>query len=526
MPTILSVKPTNSALIMPAIFGSRSRSGRQACLKRYGGSARKVYYRRLASYGRPPISNDKYSSSSSNVFRMTTEKPLSTVSIDVDTASYSNVRRYLKDGLRPPVDAVRVEDFINYFKYNYPEPESGEIFSMTAECAPCPWNTDNKLLLIGLKGREMIKDKKKVSSNYVFLIDISGSMSSQNKLPLLKRSLNLMIDNLSKNDRIAIVTYASNTRILMDAVSGKDKKSIRETVDTLSAGGCTYGESGIKLAYRVAEKNFIKGGNNRVILATDGDFNVGVTNNEELKQLVIKKKQSGVFLTVIGMGAGNLNDAMMETISNHGNGNYFYIDSFKEARKVFTTDLDKNLFTIAKDVKIQIEFNPAFVAEYRLIGYENRVMKKEDFNNDKKDAGEIGCGHTVTYLYEIVPGNGTSRSSVDPLKYQKTKPKPIIKPINSKEMFTLKLRYKKPEEETSRLLEFPVRYKTIATKSPGKNFNMAAASAAFAMRLREPNANTYDFDTILRQIASAKGKDQFGYRSEFSSLVKNAEAIY
>jgi uncharacterized protein YegL len=384
MPTILKVKPTNSALIMPSLFRMRSGSGRKACLKRYGGSVRKIYYRRLPVYGQPPVSNDKYSSSFSNIFRMTTENPLSTVSIDVDTASYSNTRRYLKDGLLPPSAAVRVEDFINYFKYDYPEPESGENFSLTAECAPCPWNTDNQLLLIGLKGREMIKEKKKVSSNYVFLIDVSGSMSSHNKLPLLKRSLNLMIDKLSKNDRIAIVTYASNTRVLMDAVSGKNKISIRKAVDSLSAGGCTYGESGIKLAYRVAEENFIKGGNNRVILATDGDFNVGVTDNKELKELVIKKKKSGVFLTVIGMGSGNLNDSMMETISNHGNGNYFYIDSFKEARKVFTTDLDKNLFTIAKDVKIQVEFNPVFVAEYRLIGYENRVMKKRTSITIKK----------------------------------------------------------------------------------------------------------------------------------------------
>jgi len=387
-------------------------------------------------------------------FQSVTDHPLSTFSIDVDTAGYANVRRFLTRNQMPPKDAVRIEELINYFSYDYPEPQDETPFAVITELAACPWNKEHQLVHIGLKGRR-IDTENMPASNLVFLLDVSGSMNSPDKLPLLKKGFKLLTEQLREKDRVAIAVYAGAAGLVLPSTPGNEKHTILKAIDNLQAGGSTAGAQGIKLAYRVALENFIENGNNRVILATDGDFNVGVSSDGELVRLIESKRKENIFLTVLGFGTGNLKDAKMEKLADKGNGNYAYIDNLLEAKKVLVKEMGGTLHTIAKDVKLQIEFNPAHVKAYRLIGYENRRLNKEDFNNDKKDAGELGAGHTVTALYELIPADSDEvPATVDPLKYQDSKIKPAA--LESEELMTVKLRYKKPDENKSRLITHTV----------------------------------------------------------------------
>jgi len=464
------------------------------------------------------FNTEDYNTIYENKFLDTVNNPLSTFSIDVDTASYSNVRRFLSSGTKPPVDAVRIEEMINYFKYDYPQPEGEDPFSVTTEIAPCPWNEKNKLLLIGLQG-EKIESKDLPPSNLVFLLDVSGSMDEPNKLPLIKSGFKLMVDQLREEDRVAIVVYAGAAGLVLDSTSGKDKDKILSAISNLEAGGSTAGAEGIELAYKIAKKNFIASGNNRVILATDGDFNVGVSSESELTRLIEKKRKEGIFLTVLGFGTGNIKDSKMESLADKGNGNYAYIDNIMEARKVLVNEMGSTLFTIAKDVKIQVEFNPAKVKSYRLIGYENRLLAKEDFNNDLVDAGELGAGHSVTALYEIVTEDSdVETSSVDKLKYQESTL------IPSDEIATLKLRYKKPGGDESKLLTYTIGDQNIKD-SLSNNMKIASTVAEFGMLLRDSQyKGTANYDAVL-QRANEVQNDDTGYWKEFIGMVRKAASM-
>ena len=509
-----------------------------------------------------------------NVFLPARETPLSTFSIDVDTASYAIVRRFLNDNQRPPSGAVRIEELLNYFTYDYPQPKGDVPFSATMEVAACPWAPEHRLVRIGLKGREIPKDQRP-PSNLVFLIDVSGSMNMPIKLPLLKQSLGLLIDQLREQDQVAIVVYAGNSGCVLEPTH--DKAAMREAIGRLEAGGSTNGASGIQLAYQIAQRSFIKGGTNRIILATDGDWNVGITNQESLLEMIAQKAKSGVFLTALGFGMDNLNDSMLVKLADRGNGNYAYIDTLVEAKKVFVEQLSSTLVTIAKDVKIQVEFNPAQVGAYRLVGYEKRLLAKEDFNNDKKDAGEIGAGHTVTALYEIVPaGQETSQlAMVDKLKYQSPSddasakpappspepaPKDAEKPSNPtpaaapaagaavplpkletpvsanrgeplpasvrKELMTLKLRYKAPDGDKSKLLEFPLTDPGTTWEKSSPDFRFAAAVAGYGMLLRDSNyRGQATWQSVAEWAHEGLGPDASGYRTEFLSLLEKAKAL-
>jgi Ca-activated chloride channel family protein len=454
------------------------------------------------------------------------QQPLSTFSIDVDKASYSNVRRFINNGQLPPIDAVRTEELINYFNYDYPEPKDEHPFSVTAELSTCPWNANHQLLHIGLKGKEIPKENLP-SSNLVFLLDVSGSMNSPNKLPLLKQSFNMLVNELRPGDRVAIVVYAGAAGLVLESTSGKNKAKILESLDRLSAGGSTAGGEGLQLAYKVARENFIDGGNNRIILATDGDFNVGSSSNAEMERLIEKEREHGVFMTVLGFGMGNYKDDKMEIIADKGNGHYAYIDNIQEARKVMVSEFAGTLFTIAKDVKFQLEFNPKRVKSYRLIGYENRLLNDEDFNDDKKDAGEMGAGHTVTALYEIIPaGSDENTNRIDPLKYQTEKNVKNVKPDISSELLTIKLRYKKPDGDKSILMERPVQGVLMDFEESSENLRFTAAIAEFGMLLRDSEyLNDVDFDHMLKIAQSARGEDEEGYRGEFIKLAKTAKSL-
>lgn len=471
---------------------------------------------------RRPVSTEQYDSIYENQLINVAYEPLSTFSIDVDNASYTNIRRFLNNNQLPPADAVRIEEMINYFTYDYPQPGWGKPFSITTYASTCPWNPNHQLVQIGIQGKSM--DEKHVpKSNLVFLIDVSGSMASNDKLPLLQQSLNMMVDQLSENERVAIVVYAGNAGLVLNSTPGSDKWTIKQAINNLSAGGSTAGGAGIQLAYSIAQQNFINGGNNRVILATDGDFNVGVSSDNELVSIIESKRHQGIFLTVLGFGTGNLKDSKMEKIADKGNGNYFYIDTLNEGRKVLVQELGSTLFTIAKDVKLQVEFNPQQVKAYRLIGYENRTMAAQDFNDDTKDAGELGAGHTVTALYEIVPNypfNGSNTSGVDPLKYQ-TNNNWFV----NGEMLTVKLRYKDPNGSTSKLIKHTVN-KNQLTNQPHANFRFASAVAEFGLLLRQSQFNGYaNYDHVLTRARSALHSDPYGYKSEFISLVKKAKQL-
>lgn len=454
-----------------------------------------------------------------NDFLQAIDNPLSTFSIDVDTASYSNVRRFLNYNQLPPKDAVRIEEMVNYFSYNYPQPAAGEPFSVTTKVGACVWNNGHKIVLIGLQGKA-VDLQQLPPSNLVFLLDVSGSMNQPNKLPLLQSAFRLLAGQLRPQDKVSIVTYAGAAGLVLDSASGDQKNKVLDAIDNLRAGGSTAGSAGIQLAYEIAKKNFIKDGNNRVILATDGDFNVGVSSDGELTRMIEEKRDDGIFLTVLGFGMGNYKDAKMEKLADKGNGNLAYIDNLLEAKKVFVTQLTGTLFTIAKDVKIQVEFNPAQVKAYRLIGYENRMLKKEDFNDDKKDAGEIGAGHTVTALYEIVPADSKEAfSNVDPLQYQK------VSVAQSDDLLTVKLRYKEPDADESKLIT-----KTISCKekpvSADADFEFATAVVEFGLVLRDSQyKGTASYQDVLQRAKAAKGKDADGYRAEFIKLVEIAQML-
>ncbi len=466
--------------------------------------------------------NESYNIIRENDFRDVSKNPLSTFSVDVDRASYSNIRRYINSGNLPPVDAVRIEEMINYFNYDYPNPANNLPFSIYTELASCPWNKDNLLLHIGLQGKK-IKMDHLPPSNIVFLIDVSGSMSDYNKLPLLKSSLKLLLENLKTQDRVAMVVYAGSSGLVLPSTSCSEKQVIIDALENLEAGGSTAGGAGLKLAYQVANENFIKNGNNRIILATDGDFNVGQTSNSEMERFIEKEREKGISISVLGFGMGNYKDDKMEIIANKGNGNYAYIDNLLEAKKVLVNEFGGTLFTIAEDVKFQLEFNPKQVSEYRLIGYENRLLNEEDFENDKKDAGEIGAGHTVTALYEIIPANNKENAKKE-LKYQTFKL--TDKALNNNELTIIKLRYKNPGERKSKLIEHIVKNTPLEYINTSDNFRFSASIVKFGMLLRNSKYlgnTTWDSAYVLAK--NSKGEDLEGYRGEMLRLLKSAELL-
>lgn len=461
--------------------------------------------------------------------RVATE-PLSTFSIDVDTGSYTNVRRFLASGQLPPADAVRIEEFVNYFDYNYPS-QTEKPFAVYSEIAPSPLDKEHYLLKLGVKTRDI--KQSDAAWNLVFLVDVSGSMQPENRLPLVQRSLHLLADKMRAQDHVSIVTYAGDSRVALESTVGSDKAKIHSAIDSLSSGGSTNGSGGISMAYQMAEKNKVAGGVNRIILATDGDFNVGVTSFDDLVRMVEQKRESGITLTTIGVGEGNYQEATMEQLADKGNGNYFYLDGFKEARKVFETDLTANMEVVAKDVKLQVEFNPGQVKEYRLIGYDNRKLRKEDFANDRIDAGEIGAGHIVTALYEFVPAKGQLAEKLDTeLRYQKESPKEEKKvevPANvTSELAFVKIRFKEPEGSTSKLLEFPIDSTHIKSdaKDTSDDFRFAAAVSYFGALLRHSQfVGSYTFADVVTLAQAARGEDKQGLRQEFIEMVKNAAAV-
>ncbi len=475
----------------------------------------------------PDFNTESYAHIEENAFRSVADHPLSTFSIDVDRASYSNLRRFVTQGQRPPIDAVRIEEMINYFHYDYPDARGEHPFSVTTDMMAAPWNPAHRLVRIGVQGRR-IDMSDAPPSNLVFLLDVSGSMNSPDKLPLLKQAFRMLANELRTQDRIAIVVYAGAAGLVLESTPGSEKETILEALNSLEAGGSTAGGAGIRLAYQIAQENFIEGGNNRIVLATDGDFNVGASSDSEMIRLIEQKREQGTFLTVLGFGTGNLQDSKMEQIADHGNGNYAYIDSPLEARKVLVTEMGGTLLTIAKDVKIQAEFNPQYVSEYRLVGYENRLLANEDFNDDTKDAGELGAGHSVTVLYEVVPvGTHGRAGSVDPLRYAS----PVENSRRSRtdnvdasgEMLFVKLRYKAPNGDRSKLITHPILMDDVREST---DLRFAAAVAGFGMLLRESeHAGDLSLSDVVQLAEAGLGEDDKGYRSEFLRLVERVRTL-
>lgn len=489
----------------------------------------------LPSRYRQDFDTATYDHVSENPFLPAATNPLSTFSIDVDTASYSNVRRFINSGSLPPKDAVRVEEMINYFSYDYREPEADKPFSIDLDATACPWDPTHRLLRIGLKAREVASENRP-ASNLVFLLDVSGSMTPPERLPLVKQAMRLLVDKLTEKDRVAIVIYAGGSGLALQSTTGDRKETILQALEDLKAGGSTNGAEGIELAYKVAADNFVKGGVNRIILATDGDFNIGVTNQGDLIRLIEAKAKSGVFLSVLGVGTDNLKDSTMQKLADKGNGNYAYLDSIDEARKVLVQQVNGTLMTVAKDVKIQVEFNPARVASYRLIGYEKRMLRKEDFKDDKVDAGEIGAGHTVTALYEVVPaGTGAtdlaaSVPPVDPLKYQASGAVPPatarVDPKSSQEMVTVKLRHKKPDGDTSELTERSFVDNGSKFENAAPDLKFAAAVAEFGMILRDSQfKGKGTIGAVIEWALEGKGRDAAGYRAGFIELARKTQTL-
>ncbi|MEO0375450.1 MAG: VWA domain-containing protein [Cyanobacteria bacterium P01_A01_bin.17] len=518
----------------PAPF-SRSQPLTEQKSRAIGSRTRAIQKPSLSPRPLPPINGDidrthppgtfnteEYDRINENPFQRPTQAPLSTFSIDVDTASYSNVRRFVRQGQLPPKDAVRLEEMINYFSYDYPQPEGDQPFSVTTEVATTPWNAKNKLVQVGLKGKELTTQQP---SNLVFLMDVSGSMRRANKLPLVKKSLCQLVQQLDGQDKVSIVVYAGNAGVVLEPTPGSQKTKIMEAINRLEAGGTTAGGEGIVKAYDLAKRNLLKDGNNRVILATDGDFNVGVSSDAELERLIEKKRDEGIFLTVLGFGTGNYKDAKMELLADKGNGNYAYLDNILEAQKVLVHDLRSTLFTIAKDVKIQVEFNPDKVQAYRLIGYENRLLRAEDFNDDRKDAGEIGSGHTVTALYEVIPAGvetDIELPDVDPLKYQK----PQISDSGSDELMQVKLRYKAPTGRKSQLISQPITEGSGTIGSASDNLKFSSAVAMFGMMLRESELKgDTSYASVLELARQSQGEDRRGYRQGFIDLVESSQKL-
>lgn len=483
-----------------------------------------VIQNRKEKYYPLPQNTENYAHITENAFKKAGDDPLSTFSIDVDAASYSNMRRFINTGNLPPKNAVRIEEMINYFDYEYEQPKGSDPVNIVTEIGTAPWNPQHRLVHIGLQAKT-IPNQHLPASNLVFLIDVSGSMESPNKLPLLVSSLRLLTDNLREQDKVAIVVYAGNSGLVLPSTSGEDKQAIKDALNKLSAGGSTAGGAGINLAYKVAADNFIKGGNNRIILATDGDFNVGSSSDADMQTLIEEKRKSGVFLTVLGFGMGNYKDSKMEVLANKGNGNYAYIDNINEARKVLINEFGGTLFTVAKDVKLQIEFNPKKVQAYRLIGYENRLLNNEDFNDDQKDAGEMGAGHTVTALYEIIPVGVESKfiKKTDDLKYQKNSSSSNY----AHEMLTVKLRYKDPDGNKSKLLQQAVldKYQDKLSKT-SDNFRFSASVVMLGMLLRQSDfVQESSFEQTIALAEGAKGTDKEGYRAEYIKLAKSAQLM-
>lgn len=469
------------------------------------------------------FNTEEYATIDESGFSSVVTRPLSTFSIDVDTASYANLRRFLHDGLLPPADAVRIEELINYFDYDYPEPEEAEPFGIVTEMGRCPWSPAHRLVHIGLRSRT-VATANLPPNNLVFLLDVSGSMDDADKLPLLKKAFSLLTLQLRPQDSISIVVYAGAAGMVLPPTSGAQKDKILATLSHLEAGGSTAGGAGIRLAYRLARQNFIEGGNNRVILATDGDFNVGVSSDGQLVKLIEKEREFGIYLTVLGFGMGNLKDSKMEKLADHGNGNYAYIDSLLEARRVLVEQMGATLLTVAKDVKLQVEFNPAQVRAYRLIGYENRRLRDEEFNDDRKDAGDLGAGHSVTALYEVIPaGSDAPLPGVDPLRYQQATLRPGA--TGSDEVLTVKLRYKPPQGLASRLLT-RVLERPVSGEVPSEAFRIAAAVAEFGLCLRDsPYKGEADYDRAFEQVSQTLGRDTGGRRSELLFLIRTAKQL-
>lgn len=472
------------------------------------------------AYGITEINTEEYEGLDENIFHGADRKPLSTFSIDVDAASYSNLRRFINSGQQPPKEAVRIEEMINYFDYDYKEPRNGHPFSVYTEISAAPWNTKHHLIHIGLQGRR-IPVENLPPSNLVFLIDVSGSMNQPNKLPLVKKSFQLLVDQLRAQDHVAIVVYAGAAGTVLEPTPGDEKKKILAAIDKLQAGGSTAGGAGLRLAYDLAKEHFKSNGNNRIILATDGDFNVGESSNKAMEDLIEAKRKEGVYISVLGYGMGNLKDSKMEILADKGNGNYAYIDNLTEARKVLVNEFGGTLFTIATDVKLQLEFNPARVQAYRLIGYENRKLKDEDFNNDRKDAGDLGSGHTVTALYEIIPvGVESDFYSIDKLKYQPAPP--VSSSANAKEWLTVKLRYKNPGDSKSNLLVHALEGNPVRLEQSSNDFRWAASVAGFGMLLTESQyIGEWNYDQVAALARNSRGEDREGYRSEFINLAKS-----
>lgn len=468
------------------------------------------------------LQDEDYSKVAENRFLSASNDPLSTFSIDVDAASYSNMRRYVNKGQMPPVDAIRTEELINYFSYDYPKPTGSDPVKITTEVGECPWNPTHRLVRIGVKAKEIAGDELP-ASNLIFLVDVSGSMSGATRLDLVKSSLKLLVNNLRDKDRVAIVTYSGQVSEVLSSTSGADKQKIREVLDELTAGGYTAGGEAIQMAYKIAKKNFIEGGNNRIILCTDGDFNVGVTSNSELETLIEnERKNSNVFLTVLGYGMGNYKDGKIQVLAEKGNGNHAYIDNIQEANKVLVNEFGGTMYTVAKDVKLQVEFNPAKVQSYRLVGYESRMLEKEDFNDDAKDAGEMGAGHTVTALYEVVPVGvkGNIPGSVDDLKYQKSVgTSQNVAYTDSPELLTVKLRYKQPDGDKSEKIEIPLVDEGGSKVSD--DFKFASAVAMFGQQIRNSDfKGEGSYDKVINLAKSGYGEDAQGYRREFVRLVE------
>ena len=519
---IIDVKlyPDNNLLMEECVITSdevsnRAISSKQMAVRSLGMPA--LIYDRYAN-------REEYSHNAENRFKSPVKDPLSTFSIDVDAASYSNIRRFINQGEMPPKDAVRIEEMINYFNYNYPKPTGNDPVRITTEVGICPWNKTHRLVQIGLKARE-IESKNLPASNFVFLIDVSGSMFGPTRLELVKSSLRLLVNNLREKDRVAIVTYCGDARVALPSTPGNEKQKIKDALETLTAGGSTAGGAGIKEAYRIAQKNFIAQGNNRIILCTDGDFNVGASSETELENLIQSKRKGGIFLTVLGYGMGNYKDNKMQILAQKGNGNHAYIDNIQEANKVLVNEFGSTMYAVAKDVKLQVEFNPAKVQSYRLVGYETRILNNEDFNDDTKDAGEMGAGHTVTALYEIIPTgiSGNIPGSIDPLKYQ-TETNINTQTSNSSELLTVKLRYKTPEEEKSKKIEKSVTDTDKDNVSP--DFRFASAVAMFAQLLKDSDfKGEATYDKVIETANKGLSFDPEGYRAEFVRLVQSAKGL-
>ena len=519
---IIDVKlyPDNNLLMEECVITSdevsnRAISSKQMAVRSLGMPA--LIYDRYAN-------REEYSHNAENRFKSPVKDPLSTFSIDVDAASYSNIRRFINQGEMPPKDAVRIEEMINYFNYNYPKPTGNDPVRITTEVGICPWNKTHRLVQIGLKARE-IESKNLPASNFVFLIDVSGSMFGPTRLELVKSSLRLLVNNLREKDRVAIVTYCGDARVALPSTPGNEKQKIKDALETLTAGGSTAGGAGIKEAYRIAQKNFIAQGNNRIILCTDGDFNVGASSETELENLIESKRKGGIFLTVLGYGMGNYKDNKMQILAQKGNGNHAYIDNIQEANKVLVNEFGSTMYAVAKDVKLQVEFNPAKVQSYRLVGYETRILNNEDFNDDTKDAGEMGAGHTVTALYEIIPTgiSGNIPGSIDPLKYQ-TETNINTQTSNSSELLTVKLRYKTPEEEKSKKIEKSVTDTDKDNVSP--DFRFASAVAMFAQLLKDSDfKGEATYDKVIETANKGLSFDPEGYRAEFVRLVQSAKGL-